>query len=134
MTLLHKLRGTRESKLMDKANTRVEKELDLQKVLHRLRLVMFVSLGLLKTRQSNFVDKISRIVVRESVGSKNSSDNELSEDAERDFLQSSKRMMQSNSKTDKRFINIYKIINAKKSRVSLGFQGIEASDLAHLPE
>ncbi len=54
------------------------KELDLQKFMHRQRLWTTSMLGLLNSRQSLFVNKMSQLIIRESSDSQNTSDdNEL---------------------------------------------------------
>ena len=56
----------------------MEKELDLEKILHRLRLFVFATAGTLTKDQSLFADRMSRIVIRESSeGQVESSDREL---------------------------------------------------------
>ena len=58
--------------------------LDLEKLIHRLRLSVFTAMGTLTADQSVFVDKLSRVIVRESSDFENtSSDNELSEQKKR---------------------------------------------------
>ena len=68
-------------------------------------------MGTLTADQSVFVDKMSRMIVRESTDfEETSSDEELGESKERkDFLLSSNRLMKSSNKTDQRFMNIFKI-------------------------
>ena len=51
---------------MEKFKIKIEKELDLEKVLHRLRVFVYATLGTLSKDQSIFVDKMSRMVIRES--------------------------------------------------------------------
>ena len=64
--------------MLVKSATRMDKELDLQKFLHRQRILVTSLLGLLKGRQSSFVDYHSQLVVRESTDMENtSSDAEL---------------------------------------------------------
>ena len=56
---------------------RIQKELDLQKLIHRLRVLLFSAMGNLTSEQSVYVDKMSHIVVNES-----SDEQETSEDDE----------------------------------------------------
>ena len=51
--------------MMNKSSSRLSKQLDLQKFLHRQRVLMASLLGLLKGRQSSFVDYYSQVVIRE---------------------------------------------------------------------
>ena len=53
-------------KMMQKANSRIEKELDLRKFILRQRMQVTALLGLLNSHQSLFVDKMSQMVIRES--------------------------------------------------------------------
>ena len=65
-------------KLIAKSQTQIEKELDLHKFIHRIRLLVTAAMSLLTTQQSVFVDINSKIVVRESsVSGETTSDNEL---------------------------------------------------------
>ena len=65
---------------MRKFEVRMEKELDLEKVLHRLRLFVYATLGTLSKDQSIFADRMSRIVIRDSSDQVESSDMELEND------------------------------------------------------
>ena len=94
---------------MRKANSRLAKEMDLQKFLHRQRIFITSLLGLLKSRQSSFVDKFSQLVIRESTDMEaTSQDADLSDLGHGDmhFVGS---MVQSSNCVDKRLINIYKL-------------------------
>lgn len=94
---------------MRKANSRLAKEMDLQKFLHRQRIFITSLLGLLKSRQSSFVDKFSQFVIRESTDMEaTSQDADLSDLGHGDmhFVGS---MVQSSNTVDKRLINIYKL-------------------------
>ena len=44
----------------------MDKELDLQKFIHRQRIQVNAMLGLLNSHQSLFVDKMSQIIIHES--------------------------------------------------------------------
>ena len=52
--------------MINKSTSRLSKELDLQKFLHRQRVLVVSLLGLLKGRQSSFVDYYSQLVIGES--------------------------------------------------------------------
>lgn len=85
---------------MKKFQINIEKELDLGKVLHRLRLFVFSSLGTLSKDQSIFADRMSRIVIRESSEEEVvSSDNELERDNDA-IVGAAKRLNLSTDKTD----------------------------------
>ena len=69
-------------------------------MLHRLRLFVFSSLGTLSKDQIIFVDRISRIVIRESSEEEVvSSDNELERDND-GIVGAAKRLNLSTDKTD----------------------------------
>ena len=66
--------------ILNKSKSRLEKEMDLQKFLHRQRVLVTSLLGLLKGRQNAFVDKFSQLLIRESSDmGQTSSDAELSD-------------------------------------------------------
>ena len=56
----------KNKKLLRKSLTQIDKELDLKKFLHRSRVTFASLLGLLTSKQSAFVDKMSRVAIRES--------------------------------------------------------------------
>ena len=56
----------RYNDFVTKSNNRIRKEMDLQKFLHRQRFMVTSLLGLLKGRQSIFVDYFSQLLVHES--------------------------------------------------------------------
>ena len=67
MSLLERLKcNLKNKKLLRKSLIQVEKELDLKKFLHRSRVNLSSLLGLLTSKQSAFVDKMSTIAIRES--------------------------------------------------------------------
>lgn len=75
-----KYRKPKRHRLLTKSQILIEKELDLQKIIHRLRLLVFSSIGILSKEQRIFIDKMSEVVVHEStVDAPTSSDNELDE-------------------------------------------------------
>lgn len=57
---------SKKTRILRQFQIKMEKELDLEKVLHRLRLFTFASLGTLSMDQSILADKMSRIVIKES--------------------------------------------------------------------
>ena len=66
--------------MMNKATSKLDKELDLRKFIYRQRLQTTAILGLLNGRQSFFVDKMSQMVIRESSNlDETSTDGELSD-------------------------------------------------------
>ena len=71
-------------------------------------------MGTLTADQSIFADQMSRVVARESSDFTNSSsDEELDQKKERkSFIISAKRLIRSSDKTDRRFINIFKVEKA----------------------
>ena len=74
----------------------------MQKFLHRVRLQVTATLGLLSRQQSIFVDKMSQIVIHESTDfDKTSTDEELREDMQnRDLDQAFRQMLKSKEKVD----------------------------------
>ena len=79
-SILDKYKAPKKYKLLNKFQTQLEKELDLEKIIRRIRLLVFSAMGILTADQSVFVDTMSRMIVRESSDFKEtSSDEELGE-------------------------------------------------------
>ena len=98
---------------MEKFEIKMEKELDLEKILHRLRLFVFATAGTLTKDQSIFSDRMSRIVIKESSDNRaESSDKELEREND-SIIGAARRLNLSSDKTDKRFFQLYKIYKAK---------------------
>jgi hypothetical protein len=76
-------------------------------------------MGTLTADQSVFVDTMSRMILRESSDfEKTTSDEELDEKKERkDFLPSTKRLIRSSKMTDQRFMNIFKVRQARLNNI-----------------
>ena len=107
--------------MVSKSNSKITKELDLRKFILRQRLQTIAILGLLNGRQSLFADKMSQMVIRDSSNlDESSSDDELS-DWQRDDMIYVKRMMQSHNKVDARLLKLFKVRQAKKLNIHLGF-------------
>ena len=82
---------------------------------------MTTCLGLLSGRQSFFVDKMSQMVIRESSMSDASlSDEELS-DWQADKMDYARRMVYSDRRADRRFINMYLVRLAQQQGIKFGF-------------
>ena len=82
--------------------------MDLQKFIFRQRVHTTAILALLKGRQSEFVDKMSELVLQESTENDyiaESSDNELNRITNQISNQSLKTMSSSGNKTDKRLLD-----------------------------
>ena len=52
--------------MMDRFKMKLARELDLEEVLNRLRLLLFATLGTLSFDQSIYADRMSRMVINES--------------------------------------------------------------------
>ena len=109
--VIDRCRAPKERRLLEKSQTMIEKELDLQKIIHRIRLLVFSTMGTLTAQQSIFADKFSQVVVHESdTDETTSSDDELSEmKQQQTVIVAAKHMMRSGGKTDKRFIDVFKV-------------------------
>ena len=93
------------------AQSRITKELDLQKFLHRQRVFTTSALGLMTGNQASFVDKFSQLAVaiHESTDSGSTSqDDELDELGIR-AEQYIGEMLHSKKAVDKRLLNLYKL-------------------------
>jgi len=77
-SMLDKYRSPKKYKLLNKFQTQLEKELDLEKIIRRIRLLIFTAMGILTADQFVYVDTMSRMIVRESSDfEETSSDEEL---------------------------------------------------------
>ena len=109
-------------KMMNKASSMLNKELDLRKFIYRQRVQTTAILGLLSGRQTFFVDKMSQMVIRESSNlDETSSDSELS-DWQKDNMDYANRMVRSSSKVDNRLINLYRLRQAEHRGVRVGLK------------
>ena len=105
-----------------KSESAITKEMDLRKFLTRQRLANSALLGLLSARQSNFVDKMAQMIIREddSQSSNTSPDDELS-DWQRDNMDYAEQMANSVDPVDKRFVNLYLLRKADQKNIRFGF-------------
>ena len=80
-------------RLVQKSETTLNKELDLEKFMIRQRIQTNALIGLLNNQQSKFLDRMSQLVIRESTDNHEttSADSELS-DCERDNMDYARRM------------------------------------------
>ena len=117
-----------------KSLIRIEKELDLQKIIHRLRIVLFTSMGLLTADQSVYVDKLSHVVVNESSDNEETSDDdELKEfKAGVDLKIAVRRMLKSTKEKDKRFMNIYRVNRAQEKGYSLALNEADMAKIENM--
>ena len=116
----------KNKKLLRKSITQIDKELDLKKFLYRSRLNVASLLGLLTSKQSAFVDKMSQIVIRESSDfDETSEDDELeSRQYEKDMNLFVQKMVRSKDVVDQRFVNMYRVRKAHENRIEIGFKGL----------
>ena len=105
-----------------KSQSVITKEMDLRKFLTRQRVANSALLGLLSARQSNFVDKMAQMIIREddSQSSNTSPDDELS-DWQRDNMAYAAQMAKSMDPVDKRFVNLYLLRKADQKNIRFGF-------------
>ena len=105
-----------------KSQSVITKEMDLRKFLTRQRVANSALLGLLSSRQSNFVDKMAQMIIREddSQSSNTSPDDELS-DWQRDNMAYAAQMANSVDPVDKRFVNLYLLRKADQKNIRFGF-------------
>ena len=102
-------RAKRYEAMAQKANSRIAKEMDLQKFLHRQRIMSTALLGLLKGRQCSFIDKYSALVLRESTDMDVTSQDEELSDIGTGSLHFVGSMVRSKEKVDKRLISLVKM-------------------------
>ena len=106
-------------KKMVKAHSKLEKELDLQKFIHRQRLWTTSMLGLLTGRQSLFVNKMSQMIIRESSDSEHTSDDDELNGEQNDDVNEIHKMVSSAGKVDKRFIDLFKVRRADQKLIRM---------------
>ena len=104
--------------LLEKAQERLDKELDLQKFLSRIRSTMIATMGILTPSQRLLVREMRHIVINEGQSSTEqepSSYDEENKPIERNFLQEAVlKIAKSKNKTDMRFIDLYRTSQAKR--------------------
>jgi len=94
---------------MVKSHSRISKELDLQKFIHRQRVFITAILSLMSGRQKQFIDKFSQLVMRESSDMNfTSSDAELS-DWRKEDMTFTQKMSSSKDPVDQRLFDIFKL-------------------------
>ena len=108
----------------------MDKELDLQKFIHRQRVFTTAILGLLSRTQSKFVDKMSQLVIRESSNfEETSSDQELLSDLLNQDENYTAKMIKSVDKVDKRLVNLYRVRKAEQHGIpNVGFKLTDKKD------
>ena len=89
-----------------KSHTRLTKELDLRKFMHRQRMFTTAAIGLLSGPQNLFVNKMSQLIIRESSNSETSGDDELNY-KQKSELQYVRKMIHSHDQVDKRLLRFY---------------------------
>ena len=105
--------------MVNKSSSRLTKELDLQKFLHRQRVLVASLLGLLKGRQSSFVDYYSQLVIRESDDMENTSEDDELDDWGKKNMDFVDKMQVSGNEVDQRLLAIF---NLRQNELSLGKQ------------
>ena len=99
--------------MVKKAHSRITKEMDFQKFLHRQRLLINSLLGLLKSRQGFFVDKHSKLIVRESTETEvTSQDDELNDIGPGSSMHFVGTMINSSNAVDRRLVKLFKLSQA----------------------
>ena len=108
-------------KKINKSHSRLTKELDLIKFIHRQRVFTAAVIGQLTGPQSLFVNKMSQLVIRESSVSETSGDSEINDKRKSD-LEYIKKIIHSREKVDKRLLKLYYVRRADRSGVKIDLQ------------
>ena len=90
----------------------MDRELDLKRFLHRMRMNVTAILGLLTPNQRHFVRKISHVVMDEDYSSpaEFSSEHVNGSPVTQQFVgHAVRKMVQSKDRTDRRFVNMYRV-------------------------
>lgn len=95
--------------MLGKAETSVNKELDLIKFIQRQRQNTFSNLATLNARQQFMVDKMSTMLIRESsdLNDRTDTDDELMQENVVDIEHHSRKIFLSKKKMDRRIIQAY---------------------------
>lgn len=101
--------------MVKKAQSRITKEMDFQKFLHRQRILINSLLGLLKSRQGFFVDKQSKLIVRESTETEVTSQDDELNDIGPGSMHFVSTMLNSSNTVDRRLVNLFKLSQADRS-------------------
>ena len=101
-----------------KSKKALMKELDLQKFIHRQRVQTTALMGLLSGGQQFFVHRLSKLYIKENLGtSSESSDNENLMLVDKDEHRYIDKLCWSESVTDKRFLNLFKVAKKESSAI-----------------
>ena len=73
MSFFDKCRQPKRLRILEEAQVRVDKELDLQKYLDRMRFILNAIMGLLTPNQKLFAKHMSKIVINEEQSSSGAS-------------------------------------------------------------
>ena len=95
--------------MINKSTARLSKELDLQKFLHRQRVLVVTLLGLLTGRQKNFVDSFSQLVIRESDDMEETSEDDVLVDLGKKNMDFVDQMKASGNEVDQRLLAIFNL-------------------------
>ena len=106
-------KGNNYRKLMMKSSSTIQKEMDLQKFIHRQRVTMASMMAALTGHQKSFIDKYSQLIIRESSDLCNTSSDAQLSDWQREDMRFTKRMTLSQNLVDKRLVNLFKIRRAE---------------------
>ena len=127
MHLYERWKKPERHKLLQKAEKHLDRELELSRFLKRARLQSTAILGLLTPKQRLFVEKSSNLVVDQRTSSSGTSDTdgEARLAVAKGLETSTKRLIRSSDRTDRRFVNMYRINQSVRCRVALGFKGFD---------
>ena len=111
MHLFERWKKPQRHKLLMKAEKHLDRELELARFLKRTRLQTTAILGLLTPKQRLFAEKSSNIVVdqRTSSSGTSDSDGEARLAVKKGLETATKRLIRSKDKTDRRFVNTYRV-------------------------
>ena len=127
MHLYERWKKPQRHRLLMKAEKHLDRELELARFLKRTRLQTTAMLGLLTPKQRLFAEKSSNIVVdvRTSDTGTSDSDGESRLAVKKGLEASTKRLIRSKDKTDRRFVNMYRVNQTVRCGVALGFKGFD---------
>ena len=129
-----KVNPIRNKKLIEKSLFEVDKELDLVRFIRRMRMNMIALMGLLTANQRIYVQKVTRNVILPessdalSNDSLNASEIDNSKVSLKFFQRSIAAMVQSKNKADKRFVDLFRLGQARYRGVRFGYNSLKKAE------
>ena len=115
-TFLDKWRNPKRYKLLEKTESLIVRELDLFKAVSQLRMLSLITLGSLTTPRRALATKMTEFVIASNDSEVSHSATERVSIRQEEVVTAIKTLHKSEDSTDKRFLNLLKIKNARAAR------------------